>query len=60
MRKKYQWFKDLPEEEKEMLRDRWHNLSPERKQEIRENIRNTPTGQRNNLNLNQQLLKETR
>ena len=52
MRKKYQWFNDLPEEEREKLRNRWQNLSPEKKQEIRDRIHSTHPGQQNSLQNN--------
>jgi hypothetical protein len=43
LRKKYQWFTELPEAEQQQLRNRWQNESAEKKQQIRERMRSTPT-----------------
>ena len=49
LRKKYQWFNELPEEEQQQLRNRWHNLPAEQKQEIRDRIRTNTQTRQNNL-----------
>ena len=51
MRKKYQWFNDLPEEEREQLRNRWQNLSPEKKQEVHDRIHSSPAMQQHPVGL---------
>lgn len=43
LRKKYLWFSELSETEQQQLRNRWQNVPAEKKQQIRERMRSTPT-----------------